>query len=380
MVVKSKSLQEEATLCVGDLTSSKKICTGSEDTCITEVNSSNDSTGDASDKSNVTSLCEDISVRAGIRLYYQAVDQNRRQEAIRREAAQEKDRRETNSCIPFKRSSIPRKQNPSLLKYRSQKQQPVPESEIPKVNLGGLKAAPVPKVCNRLYDDAVDRIRRQEAIRKEVAEDKGPGLDLATKSRIGHKLRQFVGKKNQELLKDRVYKPRAKEQPNLKKKSIAQLKSAPVPNVCSRLYDASNTQQLAGKTRRQSIEYAQAMAKVVPETKVIPVSRAGDMYTRSMQQLAGKTWRQSIEYAQEMAKVVPESKVIPVSRAGDMYTRSMQQLAGKTWRQSIEYAQEMAKVVPESKVIPVSRAGDMYTRSMQRMFAKQMRIAALAGE
>lgn len=138
---------------------------------------------------------------------------------------------------------------------------------------------------NRLYSQAVNQQKRHEERRKEALEQKQK-LQLATQSEIGMKLRSVVSKKNQKLLKNRSPKtiyPETKDE--VRTVDIEVLKSARVPERCNKLYQLSNNEQKLGKQRRSLIEEKQAKAKFAPETKILPISRAGDMYTRSMERL-----------------------------------------------------------------------------------------------
>ncbi len=140
------------------------------------------------------------------------------------------------------------------------------------------------KAGNRLYDQAVDRLRRHEELRKTRSEMKHE-LDLPTKSPIGQKLRSVVSKKNHEQLKN--WQPKKKTEPVIERKTLdlEVLKSAPVPERCNQLYLLSVDEQVLGKQRRSLIEERKARRKITPERKVLPASRAGDMYSRSMERL-----------------------------------------------------------------------------------------------
>lgn len=106
---------------------------------------------------------------------------------------------------------------------------------------------------NRLYGQAIEQLKRQESKRQEAMKPSSRKLELSTQSDIGKKVQT-------------VY-------------------TEDIPNRCNHLYHLSAEMQSMGKQRRSSIEEAQARAKMKPETKILPASRAGDMYTRSMERL-----------------------------------------------------------------------------------------------
>lgn len=140
---------------------------------------------------------------------------------------------------------------------------------------------------NRLYGQALDRNRRLKERREMARTSKIPQLDLATKSDLGQKVRLYVSKTNQEVLKNRP--PKAKiERVERKVPDIQVLKDAPVPERCNRLYELSSDKQMLGRQKRFLIEDKQARARMVVETKTLPACHASDMYYRGMEQLEAK--------------------------------------------------------------------------------------------
>ncbi len=139
---------------------------------------------------------------------------------------------------------------------------------------------------NRLYSQAVDQYKRHEEQRKAEWKTR-KSLQLATQSEIGLKLRALVHKKNQDLLRNRPPKTDSEKVVESRRLilDIETLKSAPVPERCNRLYSLSNNKQMLGKQRRSLIEENKAKANCTPETKILPVSQAGDMYERSKKRL-----------------------------------------------------------------------------------------------
>jgi hypothetical protein len=162
------------------------------------------------------------------------------------------------------------------------------------------------KAGNRLYYQAVDQHRRHEERRKEAMVVR-PKLLLATNSPMGQRLRTVVSKKNQEILRNRP--PKKKKQQSRSHNDnrvldIELLKSAPVPQRCNQLYELSNHEQALGRQRRNLIEEEKARKKTIPETSVLPASRAGDMYTRSMERLIAQKVKLAA-LAQEMKEKRP---------------------------------------------------------------------------
>ncbi len=106
---------------------------------------------------------------------------------------------------------------------------------------------------NRLYGQAIEQLKRQEFKRQEAMKPASRKLELITQTEIG--------------------------------KKVQTVSTEDIANRCDHLYHLSAEMQSIGKQRRSSIELAQARAKMKPETKILPASRAGDMYTRSMERL-----------------------------------------------------------------------------------------------
>mmetsp|Transcript_3769 Transcript_3769/g.4621 ORF Transcript_3769/g.4621 Transcript_3769/m.4621 type:complete len:221 (+) Transcript_3769:105-767(+) len=144
------------------------------------------------------------------------------------------------------------------------------------------------KAGTRLYHQAVDQLSRLKQRREEELSVVKASLDLPTKTPIGQKVRSVVSKKNQEQLKN--WTPRKKAEPMREKKlpDIEVLKSAPVPERCNRLYLLSSDEQLLGKQRRALIEEKKAKIRAIPESKILPASRSGDMYLRGMERLVAQ--------------------------------------------------------------------------------------------
>ena len=141
---------------------------------------------------------------------------------------------------------------------------------------------PTMRAGKRLYYQALDQQQRLKDLRKEAITVRAE-LTLATKTPMGQKLRSIVSKKNQELLKNRPLKKAPELKTVGKVLDLEMLKSAPVPERCNQLYQLSHHDQAMGKIRRNLIK--EKKTKFVPERKVLPASRSGDMYSRSMERL-----------------------------------------------------------------------------------------------
>ena len=63
------------------------------------------------------------------------------------------------------------------------------------------------------------------------------------------------------------------------------INSTEVEDRWEHLYQMSSDLQKAGKNRRETIEKAQALKNALPEKKVLSASRVGDMYARSMDRM-----------------------------------------------------------------------------------------------
>jgi hypothetical protein len=145
------------------------------------------------------------------------------------------------------------------------------------------------KAGNRLYCQAMRQHEKHKEMRDKIANYK-PQLDLATKSKVGQRVRSLVSRTNQKILKNRPAKipvaPVKKNEPRVV--DIDQFKKSPVPERFNTLYNRSSSKQRLGKERRKIIEEKKAKSKAVPETLILPQARAGDMYARSMHRLTAQ--------------------------------------------------------------------------------------------
>lgn len=170
----------------------------------------------------------DLSVKAGNRLYTQAIERLRRHEARRSSGSDD----------------------------GSGKQSCQDERDDFLYSEGDLSV----KAGNRLYIQALDQYRRQEEMRTQASKPVMPKLELATQKGSNQRL--------------------------LSKGSQSSYDSNSSPyERCDHLYHLSATMQQRGKQRRAFIEEEKAKAKMRPETKILPSSQASDMYIRGMEQI-----------------------------------------------------------------------------------------------
>lgn len=186
----------------------------------------------------------DLTVKAGNRLYTQAIEQLRRHEARRQEESKESARSSTQSSL-------------------------CDDQEV------------VIKAGNRLYQEALAQFKRLETRRMEATKVKPAKLELPTQTSVGLRI-QAAGSRN---LNDET-------------KSNSSDGRNGGGDRCDHLYHLSHEMQLLGKQRRSLIEEEKAKAKEIPETKVLPASKASDMYNRSVERLIA----QKIKLAEKAAK------------------------------------------------------------------------------
>lgn len=149
------------------------------------------------------------------------------------------------------------------------------------------------KAGQRLYSKAMERSGRLDSKREESHEPKEL-KDLVEKSR-DNETTVIAG--------NRLY-TRALDQQRRIEAKILEASKTPAPKLelmsqrtswketdslgsarWDRLYGLSSQKQEVGKQRRTQIEEEKAKAKMVPETKILPRERVGDMYARSMERL-----------------------------------------------------------------------------------------------
>jgi len=117
---------------------------------------------------------------------------------------------------------------------------------------------------SRLYEQAIERLKRHESRIQEETTKKVRSfhnLVLPTQTRLGKKLL-----------------PGYCQVPSFKKRH-------------DHLYAKASTKIEEGRMRRTAIEEARARAKRIPETKILPLSQACDMYNRSMKRLIERNYR-----------------------------------------------------------------------------------------
>lgn len=204
----------------------------------TDVPGDNDQYSREASEFSELSETYDVSIKAGNRLYIQAIERLRRHEAKRSNG---------NSVEDMKQSS-----------YDNAYDDRDDLDEHPDLSV---------KAGNRLYIQAVEQQRRQEAKRLEASKPKAPKLEMATQL-SGKSLLSTDSKNSQD--------------------SVERF---------DHLYHLSSEKQLLGKQRRFLIEEEKVRARELPESKILPASQAGNMYSRGMERLIA----QKIKLAEKAA-------------------------------------------------------------------------------
>lgn len=245
----------------------------------------------------------DLTVKAGNRLYTQAIERMKRQESRRVEASEDflmKRRVDTESQKDLTTIAGNRLYTQALERQKRLEERRLDEAEERKYCEDKREHdeynRPVDltvKAGNRLYTQAIERLRRHEAKQLEVsglsdkqwedllahAHDKQDSTVRAGNRLYTQALEQL---RRQELKRTEASKP------NAPKLHLATRKDHSVKNSsnrCDYLYHLSSEMQMQGKQRRISIEDERTRAKMLPESKVLPAYKNGEMYARSMERL-----------------------------------------------------------------------------------------------
>ena len=219
-----------------------------------------------------SSVCSesDVTVMAGSRLYEQAIERLKRHESRIQEATKPKSSKTSSSedktitrgnhLYDQAIERMIRLESRQLESYLKQYKEPSlrPRSSVCSESDVTVMAG------GRLYEQAIERLRRHESRIQEETTKKirsFRNLVLPTQTTLGKK-----------LLPGYYQVPRFK-------------------NRHDHLYAKASTKIEEGRIRRTAIEEARARAKRIPETKILPLSQAGDMYNRSMKRLIERNLR-----------------------------------------------------------------------------------------
>lgn len=236
--------------------------------------------------SESSSKGQDLSVEAGNRLYSQAIERLKRHEARRLEASEEgkqsadyeeKDPTECNSAsIDLTVKAGNRLYNQAVEKLRRhearrllESQQSADNSKSTRESSSEEEETKMIVTGNRLYQEALAQLKRHEMKRMEAAKAKPGKLVMATQSTIGLKVMAVSSKSGSS---DSRTEPEGIHR-------------------CKHLYSLSHEMQKLGKQRRTLIEKEISKAKEIPETKILPASKASDMYNRSVERLLAQKIR-----------------------------------------------------------------------------------------
>lgn len=254
----------------------------------------------------------DLTVKAGNRLYTQAIERLKRQESRRVEASGDfvtKRRVDTESQEDLTTIAGNRLYTQALERQKRLEERRLDEAEERKYCDDKREHdeynRPVDltvKAGNRLYTQAIERLRRHEAKQLEVS-----GLsDKLWEDLLAH----AHNEKNSTVIAGNRLYTQAREQlqrqelkrteaskPNSPKLNLATRKDHFIKSHrsadsgknsisrCDHLYHLSSGMQMLGRQRRISIEDESARAKMLPESKVLPAYKNGEMYARSMDRL-----------------------------------------------------------------------------------------------
>ena len=219
-----------------------------------------------------SSVCSesDVTVMAGSRLYEQAIERLKRHESRIQEATKPKSSKtSSNEDKTITRGNhlydqaierMIRLESRQLESYLKQNKDPNvrPRSSVCSESDVTVMAG------SRLYEQAIERLKRHESRIQEETTKKVRSfrnLVLPTQTRLGKKLL-----------------PGYCQVPSFKKRH-------------DHLYAKASTKIEEGRMRRTAIEEARARAKRIPETKILPLSQACDMYNRSMKRLIERNYR-----------------------------------------------------------------------------------------
>ena len=248
------------------------------------------------DSSSDMSKPQDLSVEAGNRLYTQAIERLKRHEARRQEAAEPFEENKQSSSHEELESTqcdeafdltvkagnrLYTQAIEQLQRHKARRQEESKESFKSSTQSSFDDREVVIKAGNRLYQEALAQLKRLETRRTEATKVKPSKLQLPTQTSIGMRV-QAAGSRNL----------------NDESKSTSSDGRNGSSGRCDHLYHLSHEMQLLGKQRRTLIEEEKAKAKEIPETKILPASKASDMYNRSVERLIA----QKIKLAEKAAK------------------------------------------------------------------------------
>ena len=211
---------------------------------------------------------EDVTTIAGNRLYTQALERQKRLEERRLDESEERrffdDKREEdeyNRPVDLTVKAGNRLYHQAIERLKRHEAKQLEASGLSKKQWEDLLAHAhndqdsTVVAGNRLYAQVLEQLRRQELKRTEASKPNPPKLSLATR----------------------------KDQCNRIDESAHS--SINVVDRCDHLYHLSYEMQMLGRQRRINIEDERTRAKTQPESKVLPAYRNGEMYARSMDRL-----------------------------------------------------------------------------------------------
>jgi len=211
---------------------------------------------------------------------------------------------------------------------------------------------------SRLYDQAIERLKRHEA--KIQENRKSCNLVLPTQTELGKKLLpercQISRVENRH---DHLYAHAAK-----KIKEGKMIRATIEEAHATAKYILENW---------LVIQKARARAKEIPENKTLSFSKTLHLHDRSMKRLR--------KNGQVEIVLLPTQSDVPIiaTRHDHLYACAAKKIKeGRMRRTAIEEARARAKYIPETKILPHSKARDMYDRSMHRLKQRKYFLSKLA--